>query len=152
MSGRRHQALWLTVATIAAVYLCALDTPAYGQPGRGHLPVAIGDIGSPALRQALSSEIESLGGLRLANPEHARYVVQGSLTRLDRRTIEHGMQVDCEVSLVLADARGGAVRMMLSGRAGARGGLDGDAVERAAVEAAVRGALRPLPRTLRTLR
>ncbi len=62
------------------------------------------------------------------------------------------MEVDCEVSLILADARGGSVRVMLSGRAGARGGADGDGVERAAVGAAVRGALRPLPRTLRTLR
>jgi hypothetical protein len=152
MKGRRREAAWLTIATLAAVYLCALDSPAYGQPGRGHLPVAIGDISSPALRQALSSELVNVGGLRLESQSRARYVVQGSLTRLERRDIDRGMEVDCEVSLILADARGGAVRLMLSGRAGARGGTDGVAVERAAVEAAVRGALRPLPRTLRTLR
>jgi hypothetical protein len=152
MSGRRQQAAWLTIATACAVYLCALDSPAYGQPGAGHLPVAIGDIRSPALRRALEGEIDSVGGLRLSSQERARFVVEGSLTRLERRNIEHGMEVDCEVSLLLADARGGTVRLMLSGRAGARGGMDGDAVERAAVEAAVRGALRPLPRTLRTLR
>jgi hypothetical protein len=151
-SGRRQQALWLTIATACAVYLCALDSPAYGQPGTGHLPVALGDIRSPELRRALEGEIVSLGGLRLSTQERARFVVQGSFTRLERRNVGHGLEVDCEVSLLLADARGGAVRLMLSGRAGARGGSDANAVERAAVEGAVRGALRPLPRTLRTLR
>ncbi len=152
MKGRRSEAAWLTIATLAAVYLCALDSPAYGQPGRGHLPVAIGDISSPTLRRAIEGELENLGGFRVENQRHARFVVQGSLTRLDRRDAPHGMEVDCEVSLILADARGGAVRLMLSGRAGARGGADHQAVERAAVEAAVRGALRPLPRTLREMR
>jgi len=152
MSGRHQQAAWLTIATLAAVYLCVLDSPAYGQAGRGHLPVAIGDISSPTLRRALSEEIENLGGLRLTSSERARFVVEGSFTRLERRTVEHGLEVDCEVSLILTDARGGAIRMMLSGRAGARGGLVGDAVEQAAIEAAVRGALRPLPRSLRRLR
>ncbi|MBW2463543.1 MAG: hypothetical protein JRH11_17970 [Deltaproteobacteria bacterium] len=153
MSGRRMHAVWLALATAAAVYLCVLESPAYGQPSRPQLRVALGTIGSPALRTALEEELATLGGVRLANESRARYIVTGSFTRLERRRVgTTSLEVDCEVSLILADARGGAVRMMLSGRAGARGGTTGDAVERAAVEAAVRGALRPLPRTLRRMR
>lgn len=153
MSGRRKHALWLAAATVAAVYLCVLESPAYGQPSHRQLRVAVGDTGSPALREALQDELATLGGVRVANASRARYVVTGSLTRLERRRVgASALEVDCEVSLILADARGGAIRMMLSGRAGARGGTTGDAVEHAALEAAVRGALRPLPRTLRRLR
>ena len=55
-----------------------------------------------------------------------------------------GLEVRCEVSLVVADARGGAVRAMLRGRAGARGGTDAARLQGNALRAAVRGALRPL--------
>ena len=96
-------------------------------------------------------EIGRLPSLRLAETSRARYVLRGSVTRLDRRASGDEVQVRCEVSLIVSEARGGSIRMMLQGRAGARGD-DGDSLERAALEAAVRGALRPLSTSLDALR
>ena len=155
MPGRRSVMAWLICATLVLGYVWLPVAPAFGQSGRS-TPIAVGSTGSAVappgmegvLRSALSEEIASLGGVRLEEPAHARFVVQGAVTRLERRDARPGVEVQCEVSLVVSDARGGAVRVMLSGRAGARGTEAGDAVERAALQAAVRGALRPLPRAL----
>jgi len=157
MSGGRSLAAWLGVATLAAISTCAPLAPASGQPARlQHGPaVTIGEVGTQvggnrtgrALHRALVEELSALGGVRLSGPVGARYVLRGSVTRLERRQVERDLEVRCEVSLVLSDARGN-VRAMLSGRAGARGGGDAQHVERVAMQAAVRGALRPLPGSL----
>ncbi len=156
--GRSAPAAWLGLAALATLSTCAPLAPAFGQAGAGSSSpsVAIGEIGSRvggpasgrALRAALSEEITSLGGIRLSRSEGARYVLRGAITRLERRRVDRGLEVQGEVSLILADASGN-VQAMLSGRAGARGGGDAEHVEQAAMHAAVRGALRPLPRTLR---
>lgn len=151
-------ATWLTAASVAFVQMCAPALPALADGGRTSI-VAVGETGaqtaSPgdagALHDALVREIGRLEGLRLAETRRARYVVGGSVTRLDRRANGRDVEVRCEVSLVVADARGGSIRMMLSGSAGARGD-DAETLAHAALEAAVRGALRPLPSSLGALR
>lgn len=112
-------------------------------------PIAIGETAAPGelvetqLREALSVELDAVRGVRVTPTPRAQYVLRGSVTRLEVRGEAERRQIECEVSLVVADRRGGAVRMMLSGRAVARG----PEVERLGpqvVRAAVRGALRPL--------
>ena len=152
----RNLAAWLMIATTAAAALCVPITPAAGQSDPASPTIAVGSIGATvpnatatqSLRDALETQLATLGGVRLTPTRNARYVVRGSVTRLERQDLGHSVQVDCEVSLVVADRRGGSIKMMLSGRAGARGAPTGDTVEQAALQAAVRGALRPLSASL----
>lgn len=158
MLRARPLATWLTAAVVAWMQTCAPPLPALAL-GPSTSMVAVGETGaqtsSPrdagALRDALVREIGRLPSLRLAEPNRARYVVRGSITQLDRRARGSEVEVRCEVSLVVSEARGGSIRMMLSGRAGARGG-NGESLEHAALEAAVHGALRPLSSSLGALR
>lgn len=158
MLRARPLATWLTAAAIAFVQTCAPALPVLADGPRTSV-VAVGETAaqtsSPedagALHDALVREIGRLPSLRLAETRHARYVLRGSVTRLDRRPQGRDVEVRCEISLTVADARGGSIRMMLSGRAGARG-TDAESLERAALEAAVHGALRPLSSSLGALR
>lgn len=120
--------------------------------------IAVGEtaseVGGPAVATALSTSIEraisSRRDVRLSHDQRrARWVVRGSVVSLDRREVEDGLEVRCAVSLIVTDGRGGSVRAMLEGRAGARGVDDPDRLAQAALDAAVRGALRPLGTQLR---
>lgn len=119
------------------------------------LSVAVGETAAlaeaavlaPELRAALADELAHRPEMRLAPMRSASLVVRGSITRLERvRSGDHG-QVRCEVSLIIAERRGGSVRAMVRGRASAQGTL-GIALDRAVIRAAVRGALRPLGQSL----
>lgn len=134
-------------ALLAGVFLWVGHV--HGVEAQRLTPIAIGETAAPGalvesqLREALSVELDAVRGVRVAPTPRAQYVLRGSVTRLEVRGEAERRQLECEVSLVVADRRGGAVRMMLSGRAVARG----PEVERLGpqvVRAAVRGALRPL--------
>jgi hypothetical protein len=110
------------------------------------LRVAIGALstssaGDPALegplRVALEQALDALPTVDRTGPARAQVVVEGSLVRLERTP----QGVRAEVSLLVSERRGGAVRMLLSGRAEARGGSDPGT---ASITAAVRSAMRPL--------
>lgn len=158
MLRARTLATWLLTATVAFLQTCAPALPVFAESPRTSI-VAVGETAaqtsSPgdadALHDALVREIGRLPSLRLAETSRARYVLRGSITRLDRAATGAEVQVRCEVSLIVSEARGGSIRMMLSGRAGARG-ADAASLERAALEAAVHGALRPLSSSLGALR
>jgi hypothetical protein len=120
--------------------------------------IAVGEMGSQvggtrvadALGLSVERAITSRRDVRLAREgSRARWVVRGSVVQLDRRTVADGLEVRCAVSLIVTDGRGGSVRAMLEGRAGARGVDDPDRLAQAALDAAVRGALRPLGTQLR---
>lgn len=147
-------------AEVSAVALALSLCVFWAAHAAGDAPpaIAVGEMaataGGPraatALESAIETELASRHDLRLApDARRARYVVRGSVVQLERRQVSDGLEVRCEVSLIVADARGGSVRAMLSGRAGARGVDDADRLARAALEAAVRGALRPLGTQLR---
>lgn len=128
--------------------------PALGQ--RGRLTVAVGDTGArvggdvaaAALEDALHATIAARADLREEErPGRARYVVTGSVTELRSRSTADGHEVHIAVSIVVAD-RGGSVRAMLAGRAGATGD-DVEQLTENALRAAVRSAIRPLGETLR---
>lgn len=112
----------------------------------GEMATQAGDqLSADALGDALSRALSGRDDVRLAvDAARARYVLRGSIVRLTQRDLQDGLEVRCEVSLVVSDARGGAIRALLSGRAGARGTNDVARLSQAALEGAVRGALRPL--------
>lgn len=112
--------------------------------------VAIGETTAPgalrgALRDALRDELGGVSGIRLTDARRARYVLRGSVTHIDERRETDRME--CEVSLILADRRGGSIRLILEGRAAARlpqGDAEVARLRPEVLRAAVRGALRPL--------
>ncbi len=143
---------------LLALVLCSvLSSPPIAAGQRGAVAVSVGDTGasvggSPvadALEIALHDAIAARPELRdESHPRRARYVVTGSVTELQSRPTRGGHEVRIAVSIVVAD-RGGSVRAMLAGRAGASGGDDPHRLTESALRAAVASAMRPLGSTLR---
>ncbi|MEC7524922.1 MAG: hypothetical protein VYE22_33890 [Myxococcota bacterium] len=136
----------LSFGAVAAMAVLYASHPSSAQRDRA-VRVAVGETGGAqrqALAGAISEALDRAPDVRLAPAGRADLVVRGSIVRLERTRVAEGLEVRCEVSLVVADARGGAVRAMLRGRAGARGGTDVARLQGNALRAAVRGALRPL--------
>lgn len=142
---------------LGSAFVClVVSVEVLAQAGPSRLAVAIGDTGAlvggapaaEALSEALEAALEDRADLRVADARHARFVVTASVTELTERDSGAEREVRCAVSVVVAD-RGGSVRAMLAGRAGARGEDDTDVLAERALFAAVRGALRPLGETLR---
>ncbi len=126
--------------------LLILAAHADAQP-HGPVRVALGELSgarAPELGEALRDTLRRTRDVRLTDRPRAQLVLRGSVQRIERRVVDGQVQIDCEVSVIVADARGGAIRAMLRGRAGARGGTDEAALSGNALRAAVRGALRPL--------
>lgn len=126
--------------------LGALGLHASSAAATSTLRVAIGTLSTEAtgdaalegpLRLALEQALDALPTVDRTAPNRAQVVVQGSLVRLERTP----RGVRAEVSLLVSERRGGAVRMLLTGRAEARGGSD---PVPASITAAVRSAMRPL--------
>ncbi|MEM9069892.1 MAG: hypothetical protein AAGE52_15375 [Myxococcota bacterium] len=141
---------WLPAAAPAGALLVgAIMGTIHGVEAQSATAIAIGATSGPEesmMRRALSEELGNLRRLRVTSERRARWVLRGSVTRLDVQQDGDRNQIDCEVSLVVAER--GNVRMMLSGRAAARG-AHVDRLRDSAIRAAVRGALRPLEQNLR---
>ncbi len=118
---------------------------------RSALRIAVGEVasndGDRAAARALSEElaraIEQQPDVDLAPRRRAELVLRGSVVRMTRERVAGGLEVRCEVSVIVTDG-GGSIRAMLRGRGGARGGGDPARLSSDALRAAVRGALRPL--------
>jgi hypothetical protein len=101
-----------------------------------------------ALRDSLEDALRHSKGLRRTSAARAHHVLHGRIRALERSRHTDGQaQVRCEVSVIVAERRSGAIRIMLRGAATARGGRR-TALARRALDAAVRSALGPLPRAL----
>jgi len=137
----------LALAALAAFVIAVVSTPAQAQP---LLRVAVGQTGSTvgarsaeALSQTLATELAARADVELATGIRAQIVVGGAVVAFERTSRGDQIEIHCEVSLIVSDARGGAIRAMLRGRGGARGSNPAQ-LSRDALRAAVRGALRPL--------
>ena len=137
--------MWVALA----MTICCVPLASHAQ--RAPVRVAVGEVGDSggagtalALSSAIGQALEENPEVRLTTTPRAQLVVRGSVVRLERRQVDGELEVSCEVSLIIADARGGSIRAMLRGRAGARGGRDAERLSDNALRAAVRGALRPL--------
>lgn len=145
------------VVGLGSAFVClVISVQVLAQSAPTRLPIAIGDTGAvvggapaaAALEEALEAALEDREDLRVSDASHARFVVTASVTELSERDSGAEREVRCAVSVVVAD-RGGSVRAMLAGRAGARGEDEAGVLAERALLAAVRGALRPLGGTLR---
>ncbi|MCZ7685422.1 MAG: hypothetical protein M5U28_44260 [Sandaracinaceae bacterium] len=148
MARAKRLAARSVVIALAAAAMCV---PSASGAQRGPLRVAIGEVGSSggpdaarALTRAIAEALEQQPAIDVAPARRAQLVVRGSISRWEQRAVSGGLEVRCEVSLVVTEARGGSIRAMLRGRGGARGGGDAARLSSDALRAAVRGALRPL--------
>ncbi len=147
--AKRLAARPLLTVVLAMAALCA---PRAIEAQQGSLRIAVGEVaandGGPGAAQALSralvEALEAQPEIDVAPARRAQLVVRGSVVRWDRQAVDGGVEVRCEVSLIVSEARGGSIRAMLRGRGGARGGGDPSRLSNDALRAAVRGALRPL--------
>lgn len=144
-----------SVLVLAFAVSASLDAQARPrQRGDTRAAIAVGDAGarvggvdaSSELEQALRTALATHPSVTLSpDRSHARFVVTGSVVELSQHALAEGeREIRCRVSLVVADAHGGAVRAMLEGRAGVRGGGTEDAMRRSAVRGAVQSALRSI--------
>ena len=73
-----------------------------------------------ALRQALSGAAASLGRAGRSGPS---LVLSAAVTRLDQERLGDRLRVRCEISVLVLENPGGALRVLLTGRAVSTGGL-----------------------------
>lgn len=114
---------------------------------------AAADAGASPRREletALRAVVSDDPRLRLVESRSgARYLITGSIVELTDHVVSSDeREVRCRVSLVVAEARSGAIRAMLEGRSGVRGAPE----DRSMRERALRGALRGAIRSMTTLR
>ncbi len=154
---RKSWRVVVSSSVLVAAFAVTASLDAQSRPrGRGETraAIAVGDAGARAGGPTASSELElALRSALATHPSvtlspdrtHARFVVTGSVVELSQHPLAEGeREIRCRVSLVVADAHGGAVRAMLEGRAGVRGGGTEDAMRRSAVRGAVTSALRSI--------
>lgn len=157
MLRARPSARDVMMFTLVLIQPFAWAVPATTASGDGaqEIRVAVGEMLAGEHERALSTTvgevIEAQPGVRLAPAPSAELVLRGSVVRWDQRRVHDDLEIRCEVSMVVAEARGGSIRAMLRGRGGARGRNAEGALRRDALRAAVRGALRPLSAQGRSL-
>ena len=147
--GRRVKELGVATASATVLLVSGLMMSA-ADAQTERTSIALGAMSAPgamraALRTALYEELDAVPSVRVTSSRNARYVLRGSVTRMaSHRQTE---RLECEVSLIVADRRGGTIRFILEGRAAAHLPTDEASILRLQPEvmrAAVRGALRSL--------
>lgn len=141
----------LAARSACAVALAAMVWCAPRVYAQRSVRIAVGAVaasdGDRATARALSRElaraIEQQPDVDLTPRRRAELVLRGSVVRMTRARVDGGLEVRCEVSVIVTDGEG-SIRAMLRGRGGARGGGDPARLSADALRAAVRGALRPL--------
>lgn len=140
-----------TLATAAVAWVVACGVAAAANGASAHRRVRVSLVSDPAIAGAMREAVAGTPELDLVPAGRAELELRGTVAELTRAQLHDGVEVRARVTVVVADARGGAVRAMLTGRAGARGGADVDRLSESALRAAVRGALRSLSEHGRTL-
>jgi hypothetical protein len=143
----------------------AVATTSRGSPGALHIEV--GSVGmkargvAPELRDALRTLIERelahTAGVTLQGKRESGFLIDSSITSLSRKTTDHFVEISCEVSLIVGRLPSKAMVMMTSGGATVQAPRGTPlkpaqevALERDALEGAVRGAHENLLAFLRT--
>lgn len=99
------------------------------------------------LRDAVARELEGLDMTKAR--KGARFTLSASLTKLETNPRGDGVASRARVSLVLKEAKRGALFAVIEGAATAEGARAGDEQsERAALDGAVRGAMTGLPKAV----
>lgn len=95
------------------------------------------------LRTAMEEALASIDVQAPATGERAGFLLDATVTRMSSAELAVGHRVDCEVSIIIEDARRHSVLGVLTGRSHVIGDA-GRTLEQAAIRAAARGALRSL--------
>ena len=127
----------LATLAVAMAVTCGLAADA-----SAHRRVRVTVVSEPTIEDAMRAALAGAPELDVVPRARAELELRGTVNEVRRRHLSDGVEVSARVTVVVADARGGAVRAMLTGRAGARGGGDPERLTRSALDAAVRTALR----------
>jgi hypothetical protein len=137
---------------LAAVLMAGLAGPSVVRAAEP--PVAIGEVGTrvsrgdvdlrAVVRSALEREMKTI----VLETRGKRYVLSASLVRLDAGKQPGADRIEGTVSVVVREAKSGAIRAILEGKSRAEG-QPGSSLDVAVVEAAVRAALAALPEAVR---
>jgi len=104
----------------------------------------------PALAGPLRIAVEeALRSIDVSGANRPGFVLDVSVTSLTTESLAVGERIDCEVSILVEDARRHAIRGVLTGRAHVIGDSS-SALAETAVRAAARGAMRSLPTAITT--
>ena len=141
------RAAGLATTVVALMVMCAFS----GDARADRHVVRVSVISDPQIRGAMHEVLEGTPEVRVVSRGRAELELRGTVAELERREHHDGLEIRARVTVIVADARGGAVRAMLTGRAGARGGSDSERLSQNALRGAVRGALRSLPQHGHTL-
>jgi hypothetical protein len=143
----------LAVRLLLAASLSVVE-PSAAAPAR--VTIAVGEVSAKVagvdprtesfMRELVSREVERL---RLQGGRSDGYVLSASLVRFDASREREGCRATSEVSAILRRSSDGAILAVMRGRGRAEGGRDDLWETRsAALEAAVRGAVRHVPEAL----
>jgi hypothetical protein len=138
---------------LAAVLACGLTLPRLVRAAEP--PVAIGEVATrvsrsgidlpTVVRRALERELEIV----VLKTHGKRYVISASLVRLEENPSPSGARIEGTVSVVLREAKGGAIRAIVEGRGRTEVEAASAALELGVVEAAARAAVAALPDAVR---
>jgi hypothetical protein len=141
------------IFVVLGAALCALSVDAVAKSP----PVALGEVQNRAakgdvridktLRTAVEHELRTLDLSNVRGSE--RYVLSATLTKSDVTAKDRTAESTAVVSATLRQARGGALRAIIEGRAKAVEDGEGRSAQISAVKAAVRSAVRRVPEALR---
>jgi hypothetical protein len=137
---------------LAAFLMASVAAPSLARAAEP--PVAIGEIGTrvsrgdvdlrAVVRGALEREIKTI----VLETRGKRYVLSASLVRLDAGKQPGAGRIEGMISVVLREAKSGAIRAIVEGKSRAEGQPGAD-LDLAVVEAAVRAAVAALPEAVR---
>ncbi len=148
---RAPRSPWLVVLASSLLVTLAAAAP---------LPIASVEVDSLVqregldLRTTLRKQVErTLPTLDWSQAKPGtRFVLRTSVTTLDSQKVDGATRVSCVVSATLRDARSGALKVVLEGKAQTRTGQEIGAraqAEGQVLEAAIAGAMRSLPEAVR---
>jgi len=135
-------------AAAAIMAICVLAEDARADRRVVRVTIVADDSIAGDMREVLAGTPD----VTVVTRRRAQLELRGTVAEVTRRTVHDGVEIRARVMVVVSDARGGAVRAMVTGRAGARGGADPAQLRRNALRAAVRGALRSLSANRHALR
>jgi hypothetical protein len=143
------------VWAVAALLLAGTVTTAASAAEARRAPVAI-EVSAPVPRADLdlaplmqTTAESEVGKLELEVPKDARLVLSVVLIRIESTKTAEGARVSAVVAATLRDAKRGSIFAVLEGRARTETPKVMPEVERAAVRAAVQGAVHRLPDAIR---
>jgi hypothetical protein len=151
-NGKAHLRARTLPVHLAVLIAISLAVPSLARAAEP--PVVIGEVGTRVSRAGVDLRRVVLYALQRELAQLAletrgkKYVLSASLVRLDGGKDAAPNRIECTISVVLREAKSGAIRAIVEGKGRAEG-EPGSGIELAIVEAAVHAAMSGVPDAVR---